>query len=76
MATLINNELVELKGKYLIIGTAEINAWTDGKPFTISCDTESDLERNGFTRDEYEGMKVGEVRHAKDYEGITLVRIA
>lgn len=73
-----NKNLTEIEGGFLVVGTSEIENWTDGKPFVISMETEEDFIENGFTNEEYadcKKMNVGEVKSGFDYEGIYVIRV-
>ena len=67
-----NKNLTNIEGGFIVVGTSDINVWTDGKPFVVSMDSVADFIDNGFTNKEYEemqSMKVGETRSDFDYEG-------
>lgn len=73
-----NNNLLGIEGSFIVVGTSDIELWTNGKPFVVSLETEEDFIENGFTNAEYEEckkMNVGESRSDFDYEGIILIRI-
>lgn len=73
-----NKNLTNIEGGFIVVGTSDINVWTDGKPFVVSMDCVADFIENGFTEKEYEemqSMKVGETRSDFDYEGIMVIRV-
>lgn len=73
-----NKNLTNIEGGFIVVGTSDINVWTDGKPFVVSMDCVADFIENGFTEKEYnemQSMKVGETRSNFDYEGIMVIRV-
>lgn len=75
-STLQNGELQTINAKYVVIGTDEIKAWTDGEPFVIALNTEEDFERNGLEYKNYKNMALGETKDSCSiYEGILVIRV-
>lgn len=71
-----NGELYSIGGKYVMIGTSEIEMWTDGKPFIVPLETMEDFETNGISYADVKDMAIGDVkRDLDDYEGTMLIRI-
>ena len=71
-----NGELNTINTKYIVIGTKEIENWTNGEPFVIALNTEGDFENNGFDYENYKDMNVGETKDSCSvYEGILVIRI-
>lgn len=66
-----------INSKFIVVGTKDINNWSNGEPFLIQLDTEEDFQKNGLgSMADYMGMKVGEeMRDIDGYEGIILIRI-
>ena len=76
MATLKNNEMYDVTSKFVLVGTKEIENWTDGMPFIIALDNEDDFFMNGLEYDDYKDMEIGEIEtNLDDYEGLMLIRI-
>lgn len=75
--TLKNGELTNLDCKFVLIGTKDIEAWTDGKPYIIALNTEDDFFANGLEYDDFKDMSVSETMTDLDgYEGTIIIRIA
>ena len=75
MTTLKNDTLTEIEGTFIMVGTDEIKAWTPAEAFIVSLQTEEDFDRNGVDYEEYQDMKVGEIRTDFDYEGMMIIRV-
>ena len=76
MATLKNNEMYNVTSKFVLVGTKEIENWTDGMPFIIALDNEDDFFMNGLEYNDYKDMEIGEIEtNLDDYEGLMLIRI-
>lgn len=71
-----NGVLKTVNAKFVVIGTKEIENWTNGEPFVMALNTEEDFEQNGFDYEDYKDMKVGETKDSCSiYEGILVIRI-
>ena len=71
-----NGQLNTINTKYVVIGTKEIENWTDGEPFVMALDTEEDFDKNGLDYEDYKDMKVGETKDSCSMEeGILVIRI-
>ena len=73
----MNGKIKDLNCKFMLVGTKEIEKWTEGKPFVAFLNTEYDFNINGLDKSEFEDMKVSEVRtNLDDYEGTMIIRIS
>lgn len=71
-----NGVLNTINAKFVVIGTKEIENWTNGEPFVIALNTEEDFEQNGLDYENYKDMKVGETKDSCSMEeGILVIRI-
>ena len=75
MSFLKNGELYDINAKFVVVGTSQINIWTDGAPFVIAIDTRDDAEKNGLDYDKLLKMNVGDVANDEYYDGILVIRI-
>ena len=73
--TLNPNVLMDVNADFVVIGTSEVCAWTEGKPFVVGLTTEEEFDANGCDYNTFKDMKIGEVRTDFDYEGIAIIRI-
>ena len=73
--TLNPNVFMDVNADFVVIGTSEVCAWTEGKPFVVGLTTEEEFDANGCDYNTFKDMKVGEVRTDFDYEGIAIIRI-
>ena len=69
----LNN--LEIKSKYVLIGTANIVSWTDANPFIIGLNTLDDFIRAGagMYYEECKDMRIDEVKNV--YDGVFVIRI-
>lgn len=71
-----NGVLNTINAKFVVIGTKEIENWTNGEPFVIALNTEEDFEQNGLDYENYKDMNVGEIKDSCSMEeGILVIRI-
>lgn len=76
----IDINVPENQKAFVAIGTSEIQKWAiDGaKPFVIIMTDQSEFDRHGFDKDDYDkcqSLEVGQSTSDFDFDGISVMRV-